>query len=63
MFGGGAAKARCLDDADTLAQIKKLAGAHIRCQTFVVSIPGSETYGDSLDTFAATGGKAPRAYA
>lgn len=55
MFGGNAAKERCLDDDATLAEIKKLASAHI--QTFVVGIPGSETYASSLDAFAAAGGK------
>ena len=55
-FGGDAARARCLDDESTLAQIKALrtAGVH----TFVVGIPGSEAYGDALDGFATEGGEA-----
>ncbi|HEX7479327.1 MAG TPA: hypothetical protein VF331_16105 [Polyangiales bacterium] len=55
MFGGSAAKARCLDDTATEAEIKKLSDAHI--QTFVVGIPGSEAYKTSLDAFAQAGGE------
>jgi hypothetical protein len=55
MFGGAVAKARCLDDDATLAQIEALAKAGV--DTFVVGIPGSETYADSLDAFAAAGGR------
>ncbi|HEX2676089.1 MAG TPA: vWA domain-containing protein [Polyangiales bacterium] len=56
MFGGSIAKARCLDDDATLAAIQKLAAAKI--DTFVVGIPGSETYADQLDAFADAGGRA-----
>lgn len=55
MFGGAIAQARCLDDDATLAQVEKLAGKNI--QTFVVGIPGAETYASSLDAFAVAGGR------
>ncbi len=44
----------CLDDQNVIAQINALKDAGI--QTFVVGIPGTETYASYLDTFAIAGG-------
>lgn len=44
----------CLDDTATLGQIQALRTAGI--STFVVGIPGSETFADYLDAFAVAGG-------
>lgn len=43
----------CLDDAETAAQVAALAGEGVR--TFVVGIPGTEAYGDTLDALAEEG--------
>jgi hypothetical protein len=43
----------CLDDAATTSAITKLA--QIGVKTFVVGIPGSEAYANSLNTFALAG--------
>lgn len=43
----------CLDDAETITQLKDLATAGIK--TFVVGIPGSEVYKTYLDAFATAG--------
>ncbi len=51
---GGLAQLNCLDDVETLAQVKALKAAGI--STFVVGIPGSETFASSLDSFAVAGG-------
>jgi hypothetical protein len=51
---GPGAEEGCLDDEETRAQIEKLAEAGIT--TFVVGIPGSEEYADSLDDLAEAGG-------
>lgn len=53
---GAGAQSGCLDAGETGAEIEALAAAGI--DTFVVGIPGSETYADSLDTFAESGGRA-----
>jgi hypothetical protein len=54
----------CVDDAATIAEIKALRDAGIG--TFVVGIPGSETYSKYLDRFAVEGDhanpKAPPSY-
>jgi hypothetical protein len=50
--GGGAA---CLDDADTIAQVAALKAAGVL--TFVVGIPGSESYVSVLDALAVAGGR------
>lgn len=61
---GAGAQAGCLDDQETRARIKALADAGI--DTFVVGIPGSESYAASLDGFAQAGGRvnpsAPHSY-
>jgi von Willebrand factor type A domain len=44
----------CLDDTATTAEIRKLAMAGVR--TFVVGIPGTEVYANSLDQIAVAGG-------
>jgi hypothetical protein len=56
MFGGSAAKSRCLDDVGTRAQIDALRTAGVK--TLVVGIPGTEAYEMSLDSFAQAGGAA-----
>jgi hypothetical protein len=56
MESGAGAQAGCLDAGDTQAEIAALAAAGI--DTFVVGIPGSETYAASLDSFAVSGGRA-----
>jgi len=43
----------CLDEARTVAQVKALAKAGIK--TFVVGIPGSQFFGDTLDKLAVAG--------
>jgi hypothetical protein len=43
----------CLDDVATASQIGRLAAAGVK--TFVVGIPGSEAYANSLNSFAAAG--------
>jgi len=54
----------CLDDASVLEKIRALADASV--PTFVVGIPGTESYAEYLDAFAAAGGvpnpKKPPAY-
>lgn len=61
---GPGAERGCLDDAATLAQVSALATLDI--STFVVGIPGSEIFADSLDAFALAGGvpntAGPRSY-
>jgi hypothetical protein len=54
-MAGAGAQSGCLDDKETLARIKALAAAGI--DTFVIGIPGSESYATSLDTFAQGGGR------
>jgi hypothetical protein len=54
-MGGPGAQTGCLDDQETLKQIKALATAGI--DTFVVGIPGTESYAASLDAFAQAGGR------
>ena len=44
----------CLDDAAVVEQLDALAAAGV--PTFVVGIPGTETYGDYLSKFATAGG-------
>jgi len=44
----------CLDDAAVLQKIRALADASV--PTFVVGIPGTESYAEYLDTFAIAGG-------
>lgn len=44
----------CLDDAAVVEQLEALAAAGV--PTFVVGIPGTETYGEYLSTFALAGG-------
>jgi hypothetical protein len=44
----------CLDDAAVIQQIQALAQAGVA--TFVIGIPGSETYADYLNAFASAGG-------
>jgi Mg-chelatase subunit ChlD len=53
---GEGAQEYCLDEARTLEAIEALAAAGI--PTFVVGIPGSEEYADSLDKMAEAGGAA-----
>lgn len=53
MFGGSAAKSRCLDDVATRGQIDALRVAGVK--TLVVGIPGTEAYVTSLDSFAQAG--------
>jgi hypothetical protein len=48
--------AQCLDDQATIAAIRTLADAGIH--TFVVGMPGSELYSQTLDLFAEAGGEA-----
>ncbi|MFI5308086.1 MAG: hypothetical protein ACHQ53_12075, partial [Polyangiales bacterium] len=55
-MAGPGAQTGCLDDQETLSQIKALSGAGI--DTFVVGIPGTESYASSLDSFAQAGGRA-----
>lgn len=61
---GPGAERGCLDDAATLAQVEALSALGI--PTFVVGIPGSEIFADSLDDFAIAGGvpnaDGPRSY-
>jgi hypothetical protein len=45
--------ASCLDEDETVAAVEALAGAGVR--TFVVGIPGTSTYGATLDAMAAAG--------
>jgi hypothetical protein len=56
--------AYCLDDAAVVEKIRALAEASV--PTFVVGIPGTESYADYLDAFAVAGGvpnpSAPPAY-
>ncbi len=54
--GGPGAERNCLDDDETLLQVEALHAAGI--DTFVVGIPGSEIFSDSLDQFALAGGQA-----
>ncbi len=44
----------CLDDVAVTARLEALRGAQIN--TFVIGIPGSEVYGQYLDSFAVSGG-------
>jgi hypothetical protein len=52
--GGPGAEAGCLDDQQALDQINALMAAQIG--TFVVGIPGSESYASTLDALAQAGG-------
>lgn len=52
---GEGAQAGCLDDDATTAAIAALAADGV--DTFVVGIPGTETYAESLDAFAESGGR------
>lgn len=52
---GPGAEAGCLDEAAGVAEIEALAAAGVA--TFVVGIPGTEAYADSLDAFAVAGGR------
>ncbi len=52
--GGMGAQLNCLDDTATLGQIQALRTAGI--STFVVGIPGSETFASNLNAFAVAGG-------
>lgn len=45
---------KCLDDGATVAMVKELAKANVK--TFVIGIPGTEAYGDTLDAVATAGG-------
>jgi len=45
----------CLDDAAVLKQIRALADASV--PTFVIGIPGTESYAEYLDAFATAGGE------
>jgi hypothetical protein len=47
---------KCLDDGATLAMVAELAKADVK--TFVVGIPGTEAYGQTLGTLAEAGGVA-----
>jgi hypothetical protein len=47
----------CLDDTPTQALLTTMAAAGIK--TFVVGIPGSEPYANTLDAFAVAGGEVP----
>jgi hypothetical protein len=51
---GPGAERGCLDDAATLAEVSALHSAGV--STFVVGIPGSQLFSDSLDAFAVAGG-------
>ncbi len=53
--GGPGAERNCLDGDETLVQVEALQAAGI--DTFVVGIPGSESFSDSLDAFAVAGGQ------
>jgi hypothetical protein len=53
--GGSDPRALCLDDVAVTAQLDSLKSAGIN--TFVIGIPGSESYAQYLDTFAQSGGK------
>ncbi len=53
---GQGAETGCLDEAGALEQIEALAAAGI--PTFVIGIPGSEDYAESLDRMAEAGGAA-----
>ncbi len=55
-MAGSGAEGGCLDDQATLSEIKALSDAGI--DTFVVGIPGSESYGSTLDALAQAGGRA-----
>ena len=44
----------CLDDANVLQKIRALADASV--PTFVIGIPGTESYAEYLDAFATAGG-------
>ena len=44
----------CLDDASVLQKIRALADAQV--PTFVIGIPGTESYAEYLDAFATAGG-------
>lgn len=54
-MAGAGAQGGCLDDVDTKTQIEALQAAGI--PTFVIGIPGSELYADSLDAFAVAGAR------
>jgi hypothetical protein len=54
-MAGAGSQSGCLDDKETLARIKALAAAGI--DTFVIGIPGSESYATSLDSFAQGGAR------
>ena len=45
---------KCLDDAATISVVKQLAKANVK--TFVVGIPGTEAYDQTLDAVAVSGG-------
>jgi hypothetical protein len=55
---------KCLDDGASIAMVKALAQAQVK--TFVVGIPGTEAYGETLNALANEGGavnpNAPPAY-
>jgi hypothetical protein len=55
-MAGAGAQGSCLDDTETKARVKALADAGI--DTFVVGIPGSESYSTALDGFAQVSGRA-----
>lgn len=54
-LAGPGAQVGCLDDDATVQQVHRLANAGI--STFVVGIPGTEAYADTLDAFAEAGGR------
>ncbi len=53
--GDEGAGRNCLDDDETLMQVEALHAAGI--ETFVVGVPGSESFADSLNAFAIAGGR------